>query len=143
VEPCKDDFSCDQSLTRPQTQVKLLKAVSVQVMEELNPRGVLLPQDSETGLRTTIWRAHEGQIHAWTEKEVLSIYKRLSDVCLSDIMDKLEAEATVEEITDRIRDEIGEETRGKYLGLIAQEKSKAFHAALEDARSVALREAQV
>jgi hypothetical protein len=142
VEPCKDDFSCDKSLTKPRTQADLLKAVSAQVVEELNPCGALLPQDSETGLRATIWRAHEGQIRAWTEKEVLSVYKRLSDICLLDIMDKLEVEAPVGEITDCIRTEIEVETRGKYLGLIAQEKSKAFHAALEVARTEALREAR-
>jgi hypothetical protein len=122
--------------------VELLKVVSAQVLEELNPEGALLPQDSETGLQATIWRAHEGQIRAWTEKEVLSIYKRLSDICLSDIMDKLEAEAPIEEITDCMRVEVEMETRGKYLGLLAQEKTKAFNAALEEARTDALRSAR-
>jgi hypothetical protein len=142
VEPSKDDLICDSSLETPKTQAALLQALAAQVMEELRPSGALLPIDSETGLQATIWRAHEGQIRAWTEKEVLSVYERLSDICLADIMDKLEAEAPVEEITDIIREEIAMETRGKYQGLLAQEKTKAFNAALEEARSEALREAR-
>jgi hypothetical protein len=141
VKPCKDVFITDPSINAPDTQAQLLQALAAQVVEELNPQGALLPQDSEDGLRTTIWRAHEGQIRAWTEKEVLSVYARLSDICLSDIMDKLEAEATVEQITETMREEIASETRGKYLGLIAVEKSKAYDAAIEEARATALREA--
>jgi hypothetical protein len=141
VKPCKDDFICDKSLSIPKSQAALLQALTAQVMEELQPEGALLPQDSVDGLRATIWRAHEGQIRAWTEKEVLSVYSRLSDICLSDIMDKLEEEAPIETITDLIREEIAAESRGKYLGLIAQEKTKAFNAALKEARADALRDA--
>jgi hypothetical protein len=141
VELCKDDFICNNSIEIPKTQAELLQVLAAQVMEELRPEGALLPQDSVTGLRPTIWRAHEGQIRAWTEKEVLSVYSRLSDICLSDIMDKLEEEAPIEMITDLIREEIAEETRSKHLGLIAQEKTKAFDAALEGARTDTLRDA--
>jgi hypothetical protein len=141
VNPCKDDFVLDPSITTPASQAALLQALATQVAEELQPEGALMPQDSVDGLRATIWRAHEGQIRAWTEREVLSVYSRLSDICLSDIVDKVQSEATVEQITDTIREEIGEETRGKYLGLIAQEKTRAYEAALDEARSEALKEA--
>jgi hypothetical protein len=141
VEPCKDVFITDPSVTAPATQAQLLQALAVQVAEELNPDGALMPQDSVDGLWATIWRAHEGQVRAWTEKEVLSVYARLSDICLSDIMDKLEAEASVEQITETMKEEIDCEVRGKFLGLIAQEKTKAFDAAIEEARATALREA--
>jgi hypothetical protein len=141
VQPCKDDFITDPSIGVPPTQTKLLIALAAQIMEELQPTGALMPQDSADGLRATIWRAHEGQIRAWTEKEVLSVYSRLSDICLSDIMDKLEAEAPVEQITEIMREEIASEIRGKFLGLIAQEKTKAYDAAIEEARATALREA--
>jgi hypothetical protein len=141
VEPCKDDFITDPSITLPDTQAKLLQALAAQIAEELHPNGALMPQDSVDGLRATIWRAHEGQIRAWSEKEVLLVYSRLSDICLSDILDKLEAEASVEQITDTMREEIASETRGKFLGLIAQEKTKAYEGALEEARAEALREA--
>jgi hypothetical protein len=141
VNPCKDDFEHDSSITTPVSQAALLQALAAQISEELQPNGALMPQDSIDGLRATIWRAHEGQIRTWTEREVLSVYSRLSDICLSDIVDKLQAEATVEEITDTIREEIAEETRGKFLGLIAQEKTKAYNAALEEARAEALKEA--
>jgi hypothetical protein len=140
VEPCKDQFLYDASLVRPLTQRDLLMAVSAQVQEELKDEGTLLPQDSVDGLRATIWRAHEGQIRAWMEREVLSVYKHLSEICLSDILDLIEREATVEEITDAMKEDIEMETRGKHLGLITQEKSKAFQAALEEARADSLRE---
>jgi hypothetical protein len=141
VEPCKDQFIHDGSLVRPHTQRDLLMALSAQVLEELKDEGALLPQDSCDGLRATVWRAHEGQIRAWTEREVASVYSRLSDICLSDIMDMLEREAEVEEITDAMREEIAQETRGKYLRLIAQEKTKAYNEAITQARADALREA--
>jgi hypothetical protein len=141
VEPCKDQFIHDQSLVRPHTQRDLLMAVSAQVLEELKDKGALLPQDSCDGLRATVWRAHEGQIRAWTECEVLLVYTRLSEMCLSDILNLIEREATVEEITDSMREDIAMEMRGKHLSLIAQEKTKAFDAAVEQARAEGLREA--
>jgi hypothetical protein len=141
VEPCKDVFITPPSIPTPATQGALLQALAAQISEELQPNGALLPQDSVDGLRATVWRAHEAQIRAWTEKEVLSVYSRLSDICLSDIMDKLEAEAPILEITDVIREEIAQETRGKYLGLIAVEKTKAYNEAITQARAEALREA--
>jgi hypothetical protein len=141
IEPCKDDFITDPSITTPATQAALLQALASQVAEELHPQGALMPQDSVDGLRATIWRAHEGQIRAWTEKEVLSVYSRLSDICLSDIMDKLEAEAPVDQITEVMREEIATETQGKFLGLIAAEKTKAYEAAIAEARATTLRKA--
>jgi hypothetical protein len=141
VQPCKDDFITDPSITTPPTQAALLQGLAAQIMEELQPNGALMPQDSVDGLRATVWRAHEGQIRAWTEKEVLSVYSRLSNICLSGILDKIEAEAPLEEITDALREEIAMETRGKFLGLIAQEKSRAYEAALEGAWADALKEA--
>jgi hypothetical protein len=141
VQPCKDDFVTNDPVIAPATQGALLQALAAQISEELQPNGALLPQDSVDGLRATIWRAHEGQIRAWTEREVLSVYSRLSDLCLSDILDKLEAEAPVDQITDVMREEIQAEIRGKFLGLIAQEKSRAYEAALSEARASALKEA--
>jgi hypothetical protein len=141
VEPCKDVFVTAPSIPIPATQGALLQALAAQISEELQPNGALLPQDSIDGLRATIWRAHEAQIRAWTEKEVLSVYSKLSDICLSDIMDKLEAEAPINEITDLMREEIAQETRGKHLGLIAAEKTKAYNEAISKARADALRDA--
>jgi hypothetical protein len=141
VEPCKDDFITAPSISIPATQGALLQALASQISEELQPNGALLPQDSIDGLRATIWRAHEAQIRAWTEKEVLSVYAKLSDICLSDIMDKLEAEAPISEITDLMREEIAQETRGKHLGLIAAEKTRAYNEAISKARADALRDA--
>jgi hypothetical protein len=104
--------------------------------------GALLPQDSVDGLRATVWQVHKGQIRAWTEREVLLVYKQLSDICLSDILDKIEAEASIEEMTDEIRQEVAAEMRGKYLGLLAQEKTKAYEAALDEAQAEGLTKAR-
>jgi hypothetical protein len=142
VEPCKDSFLFDKSLTSPHTQRDLLSAVSAQVLEELKDEGALLPQDSVDGLRAMIWHAHEGQIRAWMECEVLSVYKRLSDICLSDILDKLEAEAPLAEITEAMKDEVDQDTRSRYQGLLAQEKTKAYENALEEARPEGLSKAR-
>jgi hypothetical protein len=142
VEPCKDTFLHDNKLVRPATQRELLAAVLAQVQEELKDEGALLPQDSIDGLRSTIWRAHEGQIRAWTEREVLSVYKRLSDICLSDILDLIEREATVEEITETMKEEIDMEMRGKFKGLIAIEQLRAYKNALKEARTEGLRKAR-
>jgi hypothetical protein len=131
----------DESLTRPRTQKDLLMAVSAQVQEELKDEGALLPQDSVDGLRATIWRAHEGQIRAWTEREVLSVYKRLSDICLSDILDLIKWEVSVEEITEAMREDIAMDIRGKFKGRIAAEKTAAYNTALEKARVEGLRDA--
>jgi hypothetical protein len=143
VEPCKDSFLHDDSLTWPHTQKDLLMALLSQVLEELQDKGALLPQDSVDGLRATIWRTHKGQIRAWTEREVLSVYKHLSNICLSDILDKLENEALIEEIMELMKDEIAQEVCGKHLGLIAQEKTKVYNAALEEARADGLRKARI
>jgi hypothetical protein len=103
-----------------------------------DPIELLLLQDSVDGLHATIWRAHEGQIQAWTEHEVLSVYKRLSDICLSDILDLIKREATTEEITEAMKEDIALETRGKFKGCIAEEKTRTFETALEEARSDSL-----
>jgi hypothetical protein len=142
VEPCKDTFLHDNKLVRPATQRELLVAVLAQVQEELKDEGALLPQDSIDGLRSTIWRAHKGQIRAWTEREVLSVYKRLSDICLSDILDLIEREATVEEITETMKEEIDMEMRGKFKGLIAIEQLWAYKNVLKEARTEGLRKAR-
>jgi hypothetical protein len=61
---------------------------------------------------------------------------------LAELVDKVMAEEPMESITDTIRDDIREDIRGKFAGLIAAEKTKAYNAALDEARSVALKEAQ-
>jgi hypothetical protein len=65
----------------------------------------------------------------------------LSSICLSDIVDLIEREATVEELTECIKEDIAMMTCGKYQGLIAQEKTRVFEAALEEARADGLHDA--
>jgi hypothetical protein len=137
-----DTFIHDDSIARPETQRDLLMALMAQVQEELWDEGALLLADSVDGLHSTIWRAHEGNIRAWCEWEVTSIYHHLSDICLMDILDKLEVEAQVEEITDLMWEEITQETWGKHVELIAQEKSCAFDQALKKARVEGLQAAR-
>jgi hypothetical protein len=56
-------------------------------------------------------------------------------------VDKIMAEETIEVITDKVRDDICEQMRGKFAGLIAAEKNKAYEDALEEAHTEALKEA--
>jgi hypothetical protein len=140
-EPCRDDLIHSHNLPPPSTQLSGLQAVLAQLQEELRPKGALLPQESVDGLRATIWRAHEGLIREATLAQVNSVYSRISTMGLAELVDKVMAEESMESITDTIRDDIREDMRGKFAGLIAAEKMKAYNAALDDARSEALKEA--
>jgi hypothetical protein len=140
-EPCRDDLIHSNKLPPPATQLSGLQALVAQLQEELRPEGALLPQDSVDSLRATIWRAHEGLIREATLAQVNSVYTRISTMGLAELVDKVMAEESMESITDTIRDDIREDIRGKFAGLIAAEKTKAYNAALEEARSEALKEA--
>jgi hypothetical protein len=140
-EPCRDDLIHSSRIPPPATQLSGLQALVAQLQEELRPEGALLPQDSVDGLRATIWRAHEGLIREATLAQVNSVYSRISTMGLAELVDKVMAEESMESITDTIRDDIREDMRGKFAGLIAAEKTKAYNAALEEARSEALKEA--
>jgi hypothetical protein len=141
-EPCRDDLIHSSRLPSPVTQLTGLQALVAQLQEELCPEGALLPQDSVDGLRATIWRAHEGLIREATLAQVNSVYTRISTLGLAELVDKVMGEEPVESITDTIRDNIRENIRGKFAGLIVAEKTKAYNAALDEARSEALKEAQ-
>jgi hypothetical protein len=118
-----------------------MQALVAQLQEELRPEGAVLPQDSVDGLRATIWRAHEGLIKEATLAQVHSVYSRISTMGLAELVDKVMVEESMESITDTIRDDIHEDMRGKFAGLIAAEKTKAYNAALDEARTEALKEA--
>jgi hypothetical protein len=140
-EPCRDDLIHSSKLPPPATQLSGLQALVAQLQEELCPEGALLPQDSVDGLRATIWRAHEGLIKEATLAQVNSVYSRISTMGLAELVDKVMAEESMESITDTIRDDIREDMRGKFAGLIAAEKTKAYNAALDEARTEAIKEA--
>jgi hypothetical protein len=56
INPCKDDFVLDPSIPTPVSQAALLQVLAAQILEELQPNGALMPQDSVDGLRATIWQ---------------------------------------------------------------------------------------
>jgi hypothetical protein len=141
-EPCRDDLIHSRYLPSPASQLSGLQAMLAQLQEELRPEGALLPQDSSDGMRATIWRAHEGLIREATLAQVNSVYSCISTLGLAELVDKVMGEESVESITDTIREDIPEDIRGKFAGLIGQEKTRAYNEALEDARSEAVKEAQ-
>jgi hypothetical protein len=109
--PLRDSFLYGNDLPELHTQTDALKAMATQILENLQlDNGPLLPQDSIDGIRSTVWRAHEAHIRAIVEQEALQVAHRLSTMGLSDLIDKLERDAPIEEITDTLREDIMEQT---------------------------------
>jgi hypothetical protein len=106
----------------------------LQIIEHLQlDNGPLLPQDSIDGIRSTVWRAHEAHIRAIVEQEALKVEHRLSTMGLSDLIDKLERDAPIEEITETLRDDISEQVRSKYNNEILIAKNNAYKQAMSKA----------
>jgi hypothetical protein len=77
--------------------------------------------------------AHEAHIRAIVEQEALKVAHRLSTMGLSDLIDKLEHDAPIEEITEVLKDDIAEQVRSKYNNEILVIKSKAYKQAVAEA----------
>jgi hypothetical protein len=142
LEPLRDSFLYGNGLPKLNTQTDALKAMATQIIENLQlDNGPLLPQDSVDGIRSTVWRAHEGHIQAIVEQEALKVEHRLSTMGLSDLIDKLERDAPVEEITEVLRDDIMEQTRSKYANALLVLKSDAYNKAVKEAEHAGRSEA--
>jgi hypothetical protein len=142
LHPLRDSFLYGNDLPELNTQTDALKAMATQILENLQlDNGPLLPQDSIDGIRSTVWRAHEAHIRAIVEQEALQVAHRLSTMGLADLIDKLEKDATIEEITDTLRDDILEQTRSKYNNAILTAKSDAYNRAIKEAEEAGRAEA--
>ncbi|KAN0130020.1 hypothetical protein V8E53_012174 [Lactarius tabidus] len=117
-----------------ETQTDALRAMATQIIENLQlDNGPLLPQDSIDGIRSTVWRAHEAHIRAIVKQEALKVEHRLSTMGLADLIDKLEHDAPIEEVTETLRDDILEQVHSKYNNDILAAKSRAYKQAMSQA----------
>ncbi|KAN0139523.1 hypothetical protein V8E53_002639, partial [Lactarius tabidus] len=142
LEPLRDSFLYGNDLPVLNTQTDALTAMATQIIENLQlDNGPLLPQDSIDGIRSTVWHAHEAHIRAIVEQEALKVAHWLSTMGLSDLIDKLEKDAPIEEITDTLRDDILEQTRSKYNNEVLVAKSNAYNQAIREAEQAGRTEA--
>jgi hypothetical protein len=132
--PLRNSFLYGNDLPELQTQTDALVAMATQILENLQlDNGPLMPQDSIDGIRSTVWRTHEAHIRAIIEQEAMQVAHRLSTMGLSDLIDKLEKDAPIEEITDVLCDDILEQTRSKYNNAILVAKSEAYNRIIREA----------
>jgi hypothetical protein len=132
--PLRDSFIYSNNLPELETQVDALRAMATQILENLQvDNGPLMPQDSVDGIRSTVWRSHEAHIRAIVEQEALKVAHRLSTMGLSDLIDKLERDAPMEEITQVLKDDIAEQVCSKYNNAILVIKSNAYKQAVAEA----------
>jgi hypothetical protein len=132
--PLRDTFIYSNDIPELETQTEALRAMATQILENLQlDNGLLMPQDSVDGIRSTVWRTHEAHIRAIVEHEALKVEHRLSTLGLSDLIDKLEHDAPIEEITEVLKDDIAEQIRSKYNNEILTAKSNAYKQAIAEA----------
>ncbi|KAN0130662.1 hypothetical protein V8E53_011555 [Lactarius tabidus] len=125
--PLRDSFLYGNDLPELNTQTDALKAMAMQILENLQ--------------LDNVWRAHEAHVRAIVEQEALQVAHRLSTMGLSDLIDKLEKDAPIEEITDTLRDDILEQTRSKYNNAVLAAKSDAYNRAIREAEQAGCAEA--
>ncbi|KAN0139108.1 hypothetical protein V8E53_003110 [Lactarius tabidus] len=116
--------------------------MATQISENLQlNNGLLLPQDSIDGIRSTVWHTHEAHIQSIIEHEAMKVAHRLSTMGQSDLIDKLECDTPIEEITDTLHDNILEQTRSKYNNALLVVKSDAYKQAVKEAEQAGRTEA--
>ncbi|KAN0138735.1 hypothetical protein V8E53_003723 [Lactarius tabidus] len=132
--PLRDSFLYGNDLPEIETQTDALRAMAIQIIKNLQlDNGPFMPQDSIDGIRSTVWRAHEAHIRAIVEQEALKVEHRLSTMGLADLIDKLEQDAPIEEITETLRDDISEQVCSKYNNEILAAKNSAYKQAISKA----------
>jgi hypothetical protein len=134
IAPLRDDYRRSENLPRVEMQWDLLEAMALQVAEQLTlDNGPYMPQDSIDGIRATVWRAHKAQIRAVVAAKANEVEDRLTTLGLSDLIDKLLNEASWEEITSTIREDIELQVRSKFNNQRLAEENRAYHALIKDA----------
>ncbi|KAN0135502.1 hypothetical protein V8E53_006781 [Lactarius tabidus] len=135
--PLQDSFLYGNKLPELETQMDTLRAMATQIIKNLQlDNGPLLPQDSIDSIRSTVWHAHEAHIRAIVEQEALKVEHRLSIMGLSDLIDKLEQDAPIEEITETLHNDILEQVRSRYNNEILGAKSSTYKQAIKKAEQV-------
>ncbi|KAN0133885.1 hypothetical protein V8E53_008317 [Lactarius tabidus] len=134
ISPLRDEYRRSENLPRVETQRDLLEAMALQVAEQLSlDNGPYMPQDSVDGIRATVWRAHEAQIRAAVAAKANEVEDRLTTLGLADLIDKLLNEASWEEITSTIQEDIELQVCSKFNNQRLAEENRAYHALIENA----------
>jgi hypothetical protein len=135
IEPLRDVYKHSKNLPALNTQRDLLEAMALQIAEHLSlDNGPYLPQDSVDSIRAMVWRAHEAQIRAAVAQKANEVEDRLMTMGLSELIDNLLNEASMDEITTTIKDDISLQIRSKYNNLLLAEENKAYHSAIQKAK---------
>ncbi|KAN0131518.1 hypothetical protein V8E53_010626 [Lactarius tabidus] len=134
IEPLRDEYRHSENLPRVEMQRDLLEALALQIAEQLSlDNGPYMPQDSVDGIRATVWHAHKAQIRAAVAAKANEVEDRLTTMSLSDLIDKLLNEASWEEITSTIREDIELQVHSKFNNQRLAEENRAYHTLIEDA----------
>jgi hypothetical protein len=128
LHPLRDTYRRSNNLPEVETQRDLLEAIAFQITEHLSlDNGPYLPQDSIDGIRATVWRAHEAQIRMAVSQKANEVEHKLTTMGLAELIDNLLNEASVEEITNTVREDIALQTRSKYNNAKLDMENKAYH----------------
>jgi hypothetical protein len=134
LHPLQDTYRRSNNLPALETQRDLLEAIAFQITEHLSlDNGPYLPQDSIDGIRATVWRAHEAQIRMAVSQKANKVEHKLTTMGLAELIDKLLNEASVEEITDTIQEDINLQIRSKYNNAKLEAENKSYHQLIEQA----------
>jgi hypothetical protein len=85
------------------------------------------------GIRATVWRAHEAQIRAAVARKANEVEDHITTMGLAELIDNLLNEATTQEITETIKDDIALQVRSKFNNARLEEESKAYTAMIKEA----------
>ncbi|KAN0141436.1 hypothetical protein V8E53_000681 [Lactarius tabidus] len=134
LHPLRNTYRRSNNLPELETQCDLLEAISLQIAEHLSlDNGPYLPQDSIDGIRATVWCTHKAQIRAAVSQKANEVEHKLTTLGLAELIDNLLNEASIEEITNTVREDIALQTRSKYNNAKLEAENKAYHEMINQA----------
>ncbi|KAN0138338.1 hypothetical protein V8E53_003801 [Lactarius tabidus] len=120
LHPLRDIYRSSSALPAVNTQHDLLEAISLQIAEHLSlDNGPYLPQDTQIRMAVT--------------EKANEVEHKLTTMGLSELIDNLLNEASVEEISNTVREDIALQTRSKYNNMKLEAENKAFHEMINQA----------
>ncbi|KAN0139521.1 hypothetical protein V8E53_002637 [Lactarius tabidus] len=134
LEPMRDKYLRSDSLPQLETQHDLLEALALQIAEHLTlDNGPYLLHDSVDGIRATVWRAHEAQIRAAVARKASKIEDRITTMGLSELIDNLLNEASMDTISETISEDITLQIRSKHNNARLVAENDAYNAMIRQA----------
>ncbi|KAN0135979.1 hypothetical protein V8E53_006140 [Lactarius tabidus] len=146
LHPLRNTYRRADTLPAVDTQRDLLEAISLQIAEHLSlDNSPYLPQDSVDGIRATVWHTHEAQIRMAVTEKANEVEHKLTTMGLSELIDNLLNEASIEDISNTVKEDIALQTHSKYNNMRLDAENKAFHQminqAMEEGKARATKEA--